>query len=354
MNRYLHAIRQPVRRPRVETYLLLTLLSFAFSVSITRLFLALTGYPQLGDGVFHISHVLWGGLLLFIASMLPLILANRWVYHLVAILAGVGIGLFIDEVGKFITQSYDYFFPPAAPIIYAFFIICVLVYLQITKPRPKYSRGELYKTLEMMEEILDHDLDIREQNEIKNSLAFVIDQDEGTELTRLAEDLLSYFNKDEIILAPIPSGRLKKFESRLKEVEIKYLDRERLRKIIIVGIGLLGIFSILLPSISSFNLISNPSLEISSEIIWYFCLQITLLLTGILLIWSARLILKGSESRGLRISYITLLIYLTMVNLFLFYYYQFAIILAAIYQFVLLLAVLHYQESYQSDQVSIN
>jgi hypothetical protein len=354
MNQYLHAIRQPVRRPRVETYLLLTLLSFALSVSLTRLFLALTGYPQLGGGILHISHVLWGGLLLFIAAMLPLVLANRWVYRIAAILAGVGIGLFIDEVGKFITQSYDYFFPPAAPIIYAFFIICVLVYLQIAKPRPKYSRGELYKALEMMEEILDHDLDVREQDEIKNSLTFVIEQGESTELTRLAEDLLSYINKDGIILAPIPSGRLKRFESHLRELEIKYLYRERLRNIIVIGLGILGLFSILFPSFSLINLLINSSLDLSGEILWYIGLQVILLFTGILLFWSTRLLLKGSESKGLRISYVSLLIYLTMVNLYLFYYYQFAIILAAIYQFLLLLAVLHYQQSYQNDLTLTN
>jgi hypothetical protein len=350
MNRYYHAVRHPVRRPQVETYLLLTLLSFALSVSVTRLFLALTGYPQVGGGVLHVSHVLWGGLLLFIAAMLPLALANRWVYRFAAILAGVGIGLFIDEVGKFITQSYDYFFPPAAPIVYAFFLILVLIYMQIRKPRHRNSRSELYTVLEMMEEILDYDLEAREQNEIKNRLTFVIDQGESPELTRLAEDLLDYFSEDQITLAPSPPGRLQDLETRLREFEINNLDRERLRTLLVLGLGILGILSILIPALSLINLTIYPGREPVAEPYWYITLQVVQILTGFLLIMGTGMLIKGSESRGLRVSYITLLIYLTMVDLLLFYYYQFATILIAIFQFVLLLAVLHYRYSYLSEQ----
>ena len=63
------------------------MLSFAASVALTRLFLDLTGYPRLGGEGFHFAHVLWGGLALFIAALLPLIFANRWVYLADAILA---------------------------------------------------------------------------------------------------------------------------------------------------------------------------------------------------------------------------------------------------------------------------
>ncbi len=112
-----------VRRDSAERYLSVVLLSFAASVSLTRLFLSLTGYPQIGGGELHIAHALWGGLLLFIAALLPLIIANRWVFGTSATLAGIGVGLFIDEVGKFITQRNDYFYPAAAPIIYTFFLL---------------------------------------------------------------------------------------------------------------------------------------------------------------------------------------------------------------------------------------
>jgi hypothetical protein len=121
MQRFSSQIRRPVRRQGAEQYLLVTLLSFAGAVTVTRLFLALTGYPQLGGGDLHIAHALWGGLLLFIAALFPLMFANRWAYLVNAALAGVGVGLFIDEVGKFMTRTNNYFYPLAAPIVYGFF-----------------------------------------------------------------------------------------------------------------------------------------------------------------------------------------------------------------------------------------
>ncbi|MBP1700894.1 MAG: hypothetical protein H6Q38_1, partial [Chloroflexi bacterium] len=84
MNRLREVIFSLVRRPGAADHLLLTLLSFALSVTLTRLFLRLTGYPQLGNGTLHIAHGLWGGLFLFAAALLPLIFANRWIYRLTA------------------------------------------------------------------------------------------------------------------------------------------------------------------------------------------------------------------------------------------------------------------------------
>jgi len=48
-----------IRRLHAEQYLLLTLISFAATVSLTRLILYLTGYPQLGM-VNCISHTYYG------------------------------------------------------------------------------------------------------------------------------------------------------------------------------------------------------------------------------------------------------------------------------------------------------
>ena len=124
---------KPVQRRNAETYIQLSILGLAASVSLTRFILEATGYPQLGNETLHIAHCLYGGVILYVACLIPLIYTNKWAFTLSGALSGVGMGLFIDEVGKFMTQNNDYFFPAAAPIIYGFLLVTVLLYIQVAK-----------------------------------------------------------------------------------------------------------------------------------------------------------------------------------------------------------------------------
>ena len=159
-----------VRRLGAERYLRRTLIWFALTVIAVRLALAATGYPKLGGGELHIAHVLWGGLFLFGAALSPLLFANRWALGTSAVLAGIGVGLFIDEVGKFLTQTNDYFFPPAAPIIYAVFLLTLLLYLRVREEPARTVRHDLYAALDNLPHFLDHDLDARRYAELCDHL----------------------------------------------------------------------------------------------------------------------------------------------------------------------------------------
>jgi len=114
------------------------LLAVSFGVTVvgTRLYLSLAGWPQIGGGDYHIAHALWGGLLLLVGGVITLLWSNAWVPRATALCVGVGCGLFIDEVGKFITARNDYFTPLAAPIIYAFFLAVLGIAVVARRPRP--------------------------------------------------------------------------------------------------------------------------------------------------------------------------------------------------------------------------
>ncbi|MDQ6794862.1 MAG: hypothetical protein M3067_08620 [Chloroflexota bacterium] len=108
-----------------------------------RSFLALTDYPRIGSNGIHIAHMLWGGLLMLLALMLLIAFLDRSVHHLAAVIAGLGFGTFIDEIGKFVTADNDYFFRPAVALIYVLFVGAFLVARTLIGQR-RLSEDEAY------------------------------------------------------------------------------------------------------------------------------------------------------------------------------------------------------------------
>jgi len=351
--------RSLVQRRRAGDYLLLTLLSFAFSVGATRLFLDLTGYPQLGNGTLHIAHVLWGGIFLFAASLLPIIYVNEWIVGLAGLLSGFGVGLFIDEVGKFITQTNDYFYPSAAPIIYVLFLLTVFVFTRVKVKRKPSTRVAFYAVLEQLKELLDRDLSHDEAADLQRSLKAIIARSDEPELTRLAQSLLDYLTAMPEPRQPFAPSFLDRLKIALLKYEKTHLGRKRLRILILVGLVAWAAWSLISP-VGYWLAIQDPGqlqqlvdqlitqrlITNQSGLTWF---QARILLeggTGVLAAVAALLLSLKKEKAGTWLGIGTMLLALTIVNLLIFYFDQFSTILLATYQFILFSMLLRYQKRF--------
>ncbi len=124
------------RDPRATTYLMGFVVSTVLTILILRASLAMAGYPQVGGNGLHIAHALWGGLLLSVAIVLSMSFIGQVIRPYVAIVGGIGFGLFLDEVGKFVTSTNNYFFRPAIAIVYLTVVLFVLVIQWVHGRRP--------------------------------------------------------------------------------------------------------------------------------------------------------------------------------------------------------------------------
>ena len=351
------AIRKPVRRSEADNDVLLMLLSFAASVVVTRVFLQLTGFPKIGgESGLHIAHLLWGGLLLFMATLLSLIFANQWVYPLTSILSGIGVGLFIDEVGKFITATNDYFYPAAAPIIYGFFLLTVLLYFQVRRRRSVDTRSELYYALAGLTEAIDQDLDTIEKQRIEQRLIKVKLNAPVPVQAQLAQELLDFLRSDQLIVIEHRPGWLERQINRLKVLEAQYFTQPVHRALLIAGMLLFGLLALsepvrILIELSSAGdatarLLQLGLIRAPFEINWFALRMVLEAIAGGMLLVSAALLILKQDRRGVLLGLIGMLFYLITVNLVVLYFDQFTFILATVIEFGFFMSMLRYRQRF--------
>lgn len=332
--------RRPVRREGAEGYLFVLLVSFAMTVIATRWFLELTGFPRIGGGELHIAHALWGGAAMAVAAVLPIILAGRLVYLASAALAGAGIGLFIDEVGKFITAENDYFYPAAAPIIYATFLLGVLVWIRARREAEPDPRTQLLTALELLEESVEGDLQRAELDDLRERLASAARDAPRAEQRRLAAALAGFVEAENVSVAPDRVGRLAPWRRRWRDRADRWLGGRGLRALVVVALLLTGVGQIL----AVFGIGSEISLDLSQPMTPLRAFSLVHLgveaAAGVLVVAGAILVaLVGWHRQGWTLAYFGLLVVLTLGDLISFYVRQFDSILVALGHFALLSAV---------------
>ncbi|HSW75693.1 MAG TPA: hypothetical protein VLG50_01505 [Candidatus Saccharimonadales bacterium] len=148
---------------------------FFFSAILTliaiRIYLQLTGFPQIGSGIFHIAHLLFGGFFMLFSILGLLTFLNNDLKPYWAILGGIGFGTFIDEIGKFLTRDNDYFFQPTFAIIYVIFILLYLLYKSIERIQIFTPEEYLINSINLLEDLEIRNLDKEEKEDALEYLA---------------------------------------------------------------------------------------------------------------------------------------------------------------------------------------
>lgn len=146
------------------------ILSAVTTIIVVRIFLRLSGYPQLGGGGLHIAHMLWGGLLLALALLISVSFLNKEARRLSVVLGGIGFGLFIDEIGKFVTSDNNYFYQPTFALIYLVFVLLFFSFRFLMSRQALSSHEYAMNAVEEMKEVLYLDLDEDEKQRTVNYL----------------------------------------------------------------------------------------------------------------------------------------------------------------------------------------
>ncbi len=352
------AYRRVVTGRNAAWYMLTMVIAFAITVVGTRLYLDIAGYPQLGNSTFHFAHALWGGLLQVIACMLLLLYLNEWVFSLAAILAGVGIGLFIDEIGKFITQTNDYFFPLAAPIIYTAFILFVFAFLYTRRHRTEDTRATLYGVLEDLEMLLDDNLDERTHRSLLDRLEQAIGESDRADLTAFAGTLRQFLTSQQINIKPPKPTYWSHLLDVLTRLEERWLPKALVRRLLIAAFTLLGAISlfkivVLLSIVTDQHTLNSPALANLLEdnplirgvysFNWYVVLLTVESIIGVLYVVAVLGFLTHRDRIAIQISSTALILSLTISNTLSFYFNQFSVVLDSLLLTLVLLILARYR-----------
>jgi hypothetical protein len=316
----LGTIRRPVRREGAEGYLFLVLVSFAVTVIGTRWFLELTGFPQIGGGDLHVAHALWGGVALFVAAVLPIVLAGRLVYR------------------------------AAAPIIYTTFLLAVIVWLRVRRPHDPEPRAQLLGALELLEESVEGDLQRDEVRALTDRLRAAADRAPAAEQRRLAVHLLAFVNADELRIAPDPVDRLGSLRAGWRARADRWLGGRGLRVVIVAALLLTGIVQVWsLLSIAA-GLRLDPSQPLSAlDRFQLIHLGVEAVAGALVLAGGMLVAVVGRHGLGWTLAYLGLLVTITLGDLIGFYVRQFDSIVIVLGHLVLLAAVVGYRDRLRAE-----
>ena len=205
---------RPARSYDLHQHLTTLFVCAVATVVFTRAFLAATGYPQVGGSKLHIAHVLWGGLLLLAGLLTTLAFLSPSAKPVAAVLGGVGFGLFIDEVGKFVTKDVNYFYRPAIAIIYVSFVVLFGVIRWLSR-RHFSAREATLIALEALQRAAAGSLSEERRTHV---LALMTATHDESRFAREVRQLLVAAETDAQLEAPLTRRALERLSARWTEL----------------------------------------------------------------------------------------------------------------------------------------
>ncbi len=337
------------KRVRAEDYLLLSVVAFALAVVATRWYLEYAGYPKVGGGGLHVAHMLWGGLLLVVGALLPMLFVGRRVMQLSAIATGVGVGLFIDEVGKFITETNDYFFAPAAPLIYGGVLLLLLLWVVVRRTVGNTPHDAVQAAIEALRDSADGRLTADERDtaaeRLRASRAGLPPAEDA-----LAGRLLDDLGSSEVAATLTSAGWVARGGAR------RLLDRllpTRVERILIViGLAWATFLAVLTTIVllavdvgEALAELPDPTgpVEIPTDPFWWLLLASTSIVVGVISALGVVVLLLGDARRGATIGIVAMLVNLVATGLLTFYVAQFEAVTSTIVRVILLALLLDFR-----------
>jgi len=187
----------------------------------------------------------------------------------------------------------------------------------------------------------------------------LIEKEEDPPLVDLAKHLRTYLEMNRSRVVPEDLNLYHRVKSVARKFERSYLDKKRLRKILLVGLLAWGIWALVSPigfllmsrdaaqlQVFLDQLISNRLLRSAGGFNWF---EARILLeggVGILSLVAAFLLMIKAEIKGIWLGLIVLLVTMTVVNPLIFYFDQFSSLIAAFFHFILFIFLLRYKQRF--------
>jgi len=321
----------PLRRNASELVLIM-MVAAILSLLSARLFLELTNYPQLGRGDWHVAHTLWGGVLMVGGMMIGLVTHGERFKKVAAGTFGVGLGWFVDEMGKYLSSDGDYFFQPAIVLMYIFFVLIFLFYRYLDKTMIINPKTLLYQAISELEEIAEKDLGEKEQQALIEKLDRIIKKVDPAVgvfvvgLKKLIKQVKVVENKQEK-WSQRWWGEVKRFSYHkvFRQKFILYLLLSLAFIYIIGGIYDTVIFGRFLTNKEWwYGSYGQHNLASVTETTIFFLKMFFDLVTSVLFVWGIFWVVKKKKNRGIMFFRYGLLVNIFLSSVFKFYLEQFS------------------------------